>query len=76
MEIKNFFRSSSRSAKERKNIIIEEKKNKVVKNYYNFGYDYFDNKNLSFGYGGYKYDSRFKNNVKNENALSKNILEL
>jgi hypothetical protein len=65
MEIKNFFRSSSRSAKERKNIIIDEKKNQLVKNYYNFGYDYFDNKNLSFGYGGYKYDGRFKNNVKN-----------
>ena len=28
-------------------------------------WQYFDNKNLSFGYGGYKYDGRFKNNVKN-----------
>lgn len=63
MEIKNFFDSSSRSTKERKDIITKIKEDIPIKNYYNFGYDYFDNKKLSFGYGGYKYDGRHKNNV-------------
>jgi len=63
MEIKNFFKSSSRSIKNRKDIVTKIKKNISIKNYYNFGYDYFDNKNLPFGYGGYKYDGRQKNNV-------------
>ncbi|MDC1176317.1 hypothetical protein OAT34_02965 [Candidatus Pelagibacter sp.] len=63
MEIKNFFKSSSRSIKSRKNIVSKIQKNVPIKNYYNFGFDYFDNTNLSFGYGGYKYDGRQKKNV-------------
>lgn len=63
MEIRNFFNSSSRSIKKRKEIVSQTKKFKL-KSYYNFGYDYYDNKNLPFGYGGYKYDGRHKNNIK------------
>tara|TARA_A100001015_G_C14753062_1_gene618381 strand:+ start:50 stop:700 length:651 start_codon:yes stop_codon:yes gene_type:complete len=63
MEIKNFFDSSSRSINKRKKILTQTKKFKL-KSYYNFGYDYYDNKNLPFGYGGYKYDGRHKKNIK------------
>ena len=64
MEIKNFFKSSSRTINNRKKIVTKITKNISIKNYHNFGYDYFDNKKLSFGYGGYKYEGRQKNNVK------------
>ena len=64
MEIKNFFKSSSRSIKSRKNILNKKVKKISSKNYFNFGYDYFDNKKLAFGYGGYKYDGRHEKNVK------------
>ena len=76
MEIRNFFNSSTRSIKNRKNILSKIKRSISIKNYYNFGYDYFDNKSLPFGYGGYKYDGRHKNNVQkiiNFFKLSKNI---
>jgi len=63
VEIKNFFKSSSRSIKNREIIVTKVKKKQSIKNYYNFGYDYFDNKKLTFGYGGYKYDGRHKKNV-------------
>ena len=35
-----------------------------MNDYLNFGETYFDNSELGIGYGKYKYDNRFKKNVK------------
>ena len=56
MEI-DFFKDSTRSAKERIELAEKIEKNKLSKNYMAFGYDYFDNKDFIVGYQGYKYDT-------------------
>jgi 2-polyprenyl-3-methyl-5-hydroxy-6-metoxy-1,4-benzoquinol methylase len=62
MEIKNIFKKISRNKESRK-IILKKKKIKL-KSYFNYGFDYFDNKNSNLGYGGYRYDKRFISPVK------------
>jgi protein-L-isoaspartate(D-aspartate) O-methyltransferase len=61
----DFFKSNkiARSSDERKKI-IKKSKNNVSKDYLEFGYDYFDNINHGVGYGGYKYDGRYAEVVK------------
>ena len=42
----------------------EERMSETVEpteDYLDFGYDYFDNPDLGVGYGGYKYDGRYRN---------------
>ncbi len=78
--ILNFFDIKSRKPSQRKKI-LNKLEYKISANYNKFGYDYFDNKNLGIGYGGYFYDGRFKNSVKeiiNHYKLKKNskILEI
>jgi ubiquinone/menaquinone biosynthesis C-methylase UbiE len=78
--ILNFFDINSRKPSQRRSI-INQSAYKVSTNYNKFGYDYFDNKKLGLGYGGYVYDGRFKHSAKkiiNHYKLKKNskILEI
>ena len=63
MIIKNLFINKQNRRKIDREKLILKKNISKLKNYYNFGYDYFDNPKLNFGYGGYKYDGRYENNV-------------
>ena len=71
MEIQNFFKKISRNKNSRIKILKKKKIN--LKSYYNYGYDYFDNKNAHIGYAGYKYDERFKDPV--EKIIKKFFLD-
>lgn len=56
----NHFPSSSRSAAERrKRCMSENYSNGMQGDYFEYGYNYFDNRDLGAGYGGYVYDGRW-----------------
>ena len=66
MNIKNYFQPNKMTIKYRKKRkeILSKKEIKVTKNFKNFGFDYFDNKNIESGYNKYLNDGRYKNPVK------------
>ena len=58
MEI-DFSFTTTRSGVQR--VELCKKSSKIASNdYHDFGYDYFDNAGLDRGYGGYRYDGRYK----------------
>ena len=59
-----FFKSANKLTKIKRNNIIKVNKLHNLKNYYSFGYDYFDNKKIEIGYKGYFYDKRYLATVK------------
>jgi len=59
-----FFKSANKLRKIKRNKLIKSNKIYNLKNYKNFGYDYFDNKKFKIGYGGYFYDKRYLGVVK------------
>ena len=63
MNIKNYFQPNKMTIKYRKKRkeILSKKEIKVTKNFKNFGFDYFDNKNIESGYNKYLNDGRYKN---------------
>lgn len=65
MEIE-FFEKPQRSSKVKEKLILAdgERLKKMSCDYENFGFDYFDNKTSSVGYGGYVYDGKFKKTVR------------
>lgn len=62
-----FFKDSKKKIKKKRlNYILKNnfENFKPSKDFKNFGYDYFDNKNYLIGYKEYKYDGRYKTIVK------------
>ena len=75
MEIQNLFIDSRKNLKKKdmrfshmseitKSNPLKTLSKKIINSYTKFGFDYFDNKNIGVGYGGYKHDNRFKIPVK------------
>ncbi len=61
MYIDFFFPESTRSDEDRRQRADDPRRDAhVTSSYLRFGYDYFDNPELVIGYGGYKYDGRYK----------------
>ena len=62
----NFFdtTTTARSGKARREAIQQTGEPVFTEDHRQFGYDYFDNPELGVGYGGYKYDGRFEQPVK------------
>jgi ubiquinone/menaquinone biosynthesis C-methylase UbiE len=48
---------------ERESLLCKISNPRVTANYLSYGYDYFDNESMGYGYGGYKYDGRYKHFV-------------
>lgn len=63
MEINFFKQKTARSASERKKLLQNDIIN-PSKDYFKFGYDYFDNPKSPIGYQGYYYDGRYRETVK------------
>ena len=60
----NFFASAGKLTIIKRNKIIKNNEYYNLKDYSNFGYDYFDNKKIKIGYRGYFYDKRYSTTVK------------
>jgi protein-L-isoaspartate(D-aspartate) O-methyltransferase len=59
-----FGTSKPRSAESRRTLIESRKPGTQETNdFLNYGFDYFDNETYGVGYGGYKYDGRYKDSV-------------
>ena len=64
----SFFQNLNKRIHYRKKILDNSNYKKIklnfLKDYKKFGKTYFDNSKIGIGYGSYKYDGRFKNDVK------------